>query len=549
MLDRLNLSLGKVVLRQVREFWWVYLLALGAMFCTHRFQVELPFVAKELGELVLASRMQEIPYAQYLLIALGIVFFRTLSRVFFFWPARVLQGNLQEELAMHLEQAPPWRYQSYSSGQIYQCLVTDIMNMRGFIGFGLLQVGNIIIAMGILVPRLVEFNPQLLVAFLPLLICMIIFFLVTTFSQKFYRKMMDLQGDVQNFIIESYQGKKTVKNFQAESSFGQLFERRCQRELQTFFKTAMGSAVSIPLAKLGVGLTFLWGAGIIYREDLGSTALILFSGFVFLFQGPLMFASWVGVVISRTVGSWQRIKEMVRDLQRESREEARVVAANPSREDRHCHLPFWEGQLSLPFHPHSWNVIVGETGVGKTTLLKRYATLLSARGEKISYVAQEPYLYSDTVQNNIFLGRRAGEGEIAQARQLLGVFQLGMLAENVEAVMALQVGENGKRVSGGQAKRICLIRSIMSESEVLIWDDPFSSVDIILERRIVGDLRKGELSSRTVVLTAHRLSTVGLCDQAFYIDQRDGLLESGPVANLLLKDKSKLYEYLKQQMV
>ena len=269
MLDRLDLSLGGVIGRQAREFWWVYLLATCALFLTHRFQVELPFIARELGELVLARNTAEIPYAKYFLIALGIVFFRTFSRILFFWPARELQGYLQEELAMRLEQSSPWRYQTYSSGQIYQHLVTDVMHLRALVGFGLLQVGNIIIGLSVLLPRLIDFDPRLVIAFLPLLGCMVIFFFITTYTQRFYRQMTDLQGDVQNLIIESYEGKKTIKNFQAEPSFLQIFERGCQRELRAFFKGAMGPAASVPLTKLGVGLTFLWGAWIIHTHNMG----------------------------------------------------------------------------------------------------------------------------------------------------------------------------------------------------------------------------------------------------------------------------------------
>ena len=53
----------------------------------------------------------------------------------------------------------------------------------------------------------------------------------------------------------------------------------------------------------------------------------------------------------------------------------------------------------------------------------------------------------------------------------------------------MEIGENGKRLSGGQSKRLCLIRSIMSEAEFLVWDDPFSAVDLILEREIISILK------------------------------------------------------------
>ncbi|MCY4644324.1 MAG: ABC transporter ATP-binding protein [Bacteriovoracales bacterium] len=545
--DRLDQSLGRLVLRQFKEFWWVYLLALTAMFFTHFFQVELPFIAKELGELVLGGQMEKISYGTYFLIALGIIFFRTSSRALFFWPARVLQGKLQEELMGKIEQSSPWRYRSYSSGQIYQLLVNDLMNMRAFIGFALLQVGNIVIAVSILVPRLADFNSKLLLAFTPIIVCMGIFFLLTSYSQKFYKRMVDIQGDVQNFIIETYEGKKSIKNFQAEDSFIQLFEGECRKELGFFFKGAMGPVFSIPLMRLGIGLTFLWGAYIIYSEKLGSTSLILFSGFVFLFQGPLMFTSWIGVVFSRTFGSWQRIKKMVKTLQTESLEEKNIHRLNEGQ--KHFNMVLWEKKSSFLFHPQGLNVISGETGAGKSTLLLHYATRLKSEGRNISYVAQQPYLYSDTVSSNIFLGREPDPKKVKTVHFLLDLFQLGILGKNFSSIMAMEVGENGKRVSGGQAKRICLIRSLISESDTVIWDDPFSSVDLISEKEIMTALQKSKLlAHKTILLTSHRLSTVKLSDYIFHIAKDDGLVESGPVKEIL-KKKTKVYEYFKEQMV
>lgn len=135
---------------------------------------------------------------------------------------------------------------------------------------------------------------------------------------------------------------------------------------------------------------------------------------------------------------------------------------------------------------------------------------------------------------------------------MLELFQLSNLGnqENgLAAILALEVGENGKRLSGGQAKRICLIRSLVSKSDILIWDDPFSSVDLILEQKIISELKcSGLLTHKTIVLTSHRLSTVRVCDEVFYIGQGQGIIESGPMAHLIGK-KSKFYEHFKQQMV
>ena len=158
-----------------------------------------------------------------------------------------------------------------------------------------------------------------------------------------------------------------------------------------------------------------------------------------------MFASWIGVVISRTFGSWRRIKEMVQDLQCQSREEKAIEQLN--REQGHFTLTLWGQPSSFPFEQGRWNVVVGETGSGKSTLLTSYATLMKSRRESIAYVAQEPYLYSDTIQRNIFLGHTPSEREQQRARELLQLFQLDSLGPSLDAIMELEVGENGKRVS------------------------------------------------------------------------------------------------------
>jgi len=115
--------------------------------------------------------------------------------------------------------------------------------------------------------------------------------------------------------------------------------------------------------------------------------------------------------------------------------------------------------------------------------------------------------------------------------------------------MKLEVGENGKRLSGGQAKRLCLVRSLLSEAQILIWDDPFSSGDLLLEKEIILKLKKSEvMKDKTVILTSHRLSTVRNSDELFYLDREVGIIEQGPVEQIL-KEQSKTYEYFQKQMV
>ncbi len=545
MQKRLERTLTGVLIHQFKEFWPYYIGAFFCLWATHTIQSFLPFKARDLA-LMVETGTQEIDTWIFVYFAIGIIIFRTASRLLFFYPARVMQKYIRVELLARLESVSPLRYQKYSSGQLFQILFNDIEQLRALVGFALLQVGNIIIAVAVLVPKMAAFNSDLLIALLPMLFSFCFFTLVVSTTKDLYRQNQEMQGEVQNFIMESYIGKKTIKNYHAEKSFIDHFKNYSWRELIFFYKAGKRVAVSLPFVPFGVGLSFVWGAYIIKTQDLGASSLILFSGFVFLFLEPLMFLSWIGIVFTRSVASWQRVEELVKTLKEPSETENQLRVKNQT---ANIHLDFWEKDLEFEVFPEKWNVIVGKTGHGKTYVLHQLAEIIMQKGRTISYVAQDPYLYNDNIKSNLFLGRVPTEADLAEAYSLLKIFQLDFLAANQEQLFDLEVGENGKRLSGGQAKRLALVRSLLSKAEVLIWDDPFSSVDVILERVIVQELkRKNFLKGKTLILTSHRLTTVKQSDHVIYLEKEEGILEKGAVDEVFAK-KGLTYVYFENQLV
>jgi len=166
-----------------------------------------------------------------------------------------------------------------------------------------------------------------------------------------------------------------------------------------------------------------------------------------------------------------------------------------------------------------------------------------------SFIHQEPYLYNDTLINNIFLGATKTPSKIEKVKFYLKEFGLDILHSDLDELLHLELGENGKRVSGGQAKRIALIRSLVADVDVIIWDDPFSSVDLVLESQILENLKKDSiLAQRTFVLSTHRLSTVKACDNIVYISKSDGIIEQGRRIELL-RPGTGVYEFFEKQNI
>lgn len=550
MTSRLHRKFGPWIIHHAFEFKRFYLGAFVCLYVLQVFQSQLPDRIRKLTQMMSEGGLGNASVWIFVGLAIGILFFRTFSRLLFFYPARVQQKLLRMELLELLEKVPTTRYQNRSQGQIFQILFDDINNLRAFIGFGLLQVGNLLIAGWVLIPKLNETDSYLWPAFMPLFASVGLFTIMTFINQKYFKKMMDKKGEVQQYIIESYEAKQTIKNFHREDNFIKGFVKASSEELLLFFKSSIGFAVTGPYVKLGLGASLIWAAILIRQKGGNTSDLVFFSGFLYLFLEPVMFMSWVAVVVSQGFAAWKRVKELYGILVIPSLEEEEFKDAKMefNSESLLINIQFWEKPLELNFRKNKWTVLIGETGSGKSYLLSKIATGLILNSNSISMVQQEPYLFNDTIEENIFLGRSPDEKLRLKALNLIRMFQLDNLAGTSEEVLRLEVGENGKRLSGGQIKRVALIRSLISGAKVLVWDDPFSSVDIILERKIISSLKSdNEWKDHTFIISSHRLTTVRLSDMVIYIDKLSGIKAQGS-AEIILKEEN-VSRFFKEQLM
>jgi ATP-binding cassette subfamily B protein len=530
MKDRLGAPFPLFLWRHFLEFIPWYVFALGALAMTHYCQSFLPFLAKELGDQLIEGKSNQVQLQTFLWVALGIVIFRTASRLLFFYPARVQQRNLRVECFEKLESTYPGRFESFSIGQIYQILFNDLGQLRGLVGFGLLQIGNVIIAAFILIPKLVEFESRYLIAFTPMLVTVVMFSVIIYRYQDAFREASVLQGESQNQIVESYDGKKTIKNFQSENLFIASFMKKCAAELDCFYRAGKGPAIASPLVKFGFGLSLIWGGYLTHQLGRESSSFILFSGFAYLFLGPLMFLSWIGTLTIRSLASWKRIQQLLALLKKVSVDEREFELPRVVDNQIIFKQSFWGSFEVFKIKQQSWSVLIGNTGEGKSTLLKAISFGLKKMGKSVHYVHQSPYLFNDTIFKNLFYSQKVEKDKIELARELLELFNLNELAVGAHDILDVEVGENGKQVSGGQAKRIALVRSLLDPSDFIVWDDPFSSVDLIMEKEIIEKLEGLELyRQRTFILSSHRLSTVKYCQHFIYLDKSVPSIKEGDV--------------------
>ncbi|WP_226585631.1 thiol reductant ABC exporter subunit CydD [Halobacillus litoralis] len=206
-------------------------------------------------------------------------------------------------------------------------------------------------------------------------------------------------------------------------------------------------------------------------------------------------------------------------------------------------------RITLNVPPQSQIAIVGKSGSGKSTLLNLFAGLLKPVSGKIlvngqplyaykeeewfdqvSYISQNPYLFSGTIEENIAIGGRGTHTreEIEAAAKKAGIDDL---IRSLEKGYDTPVGEAGRGLSGGEKQRVALARTFLKQPSVILFDEPTTGLDVKTERILQQSIRELAATS-TIITVAHRLHTITHADQIVLLD-KGRMVDTGTHEELL----------------
>jgi subfamily B ATP-binding cassette protein MsbA len=374
------------------------------------------------------------------------------------------------------------------------------------------------------------------------------------------RRTQDATGELNQVLQEAISGHQVVKAFGAEKYEAKRFRAAADRLLRTNMRYVLIQGIPSPFIELMGALTFvglLWYGRIEIRNGvLKEEDFMVFVGALLFLYEPVKRLTNLHNIFQQALGASEKVFSYLDQPEEISSPAGGKKLDNFQREiafeNVSFHYPGANGLqlngISLSIQAGEIVALVGPSGAGKTTLaglLPRFrdpvagavridgmdireVTLASLR-EKISLVAQDTFLFNDTVGNNIAYGMEKVD------RQLLTEAARAALAhdfiEKLPQGYDTMIGDRGVKLSGGQRQRLAIARAILKNSPILILDEATSHLDTeseMLVQKALGNL----MSGRTVIVIAHRISTIRRADKIVVLD-RGRIVETGSHEELI----------------
>jgi ATP-binding cassette subfamily B protein len=481
------------------------------------------------------------------------------------WQALGVEFDMRNALYSHLVRMSFGFYDRHQTGQLMSRATVDLQAVRFFLGYGLIFFfQHVLTIVGVTAVMLyLEWRLALVaLAVTPLIVALA--YRYSHVSHPILRDVQQRMADVATVAEENIVGVHVVKAFAQEEAEQRKFENRSEAVFGKSVHANRQRAIYVPLLSfvplIAQGAVLLVGGWMVVRNSLSVGDFFRFNIFVTMLIMPLrMLGMWIGQA-QRATASGERIFEVL-DAPEDvaDRPDAIDLPAGPGhlRFERvsfgyHPERPVLEG-IDLDVEPGRTIALIGHTGSGKTTLAAlvprfydvtggrvtidghdvRDVTLASLRSE-IGVVAQDPFLFSASVRDNIAFGAPwADEEDVERAARLA---QASDFIEELPEGYDTVIGERGITLSGGQRQRIAIARALIVDPRVLILDDATASVDATTEALIRTGLREA-MEGRTTLIIAHRLSTIALADELVVLDEggvaargtHDELLATSPV--------------------
>ncbi len=486
------------------------------------------------------------------------------------WTSNKILYDIRKKLYNHLQALSARFYANNQVGQVISRVINDVEQTKDFILIGLMNIWldciTIIIALSIMFFLDVKLTLAALFIFPFYILTVYVFF---GRLRKLTRERSQALAEVQGFLHERVQGISVVKSFAIEDNEAKNFDKKNTNFLTRALKHTRWNAYSFAaintVTDIGPIIVIGVGAYLAISGSITVGTLAAFVGYLELLFGPLRRLVASFTTLTQSFASMDRVFQLIdEDYDIKNGVGAQPIEIKQGRIDiDHVSFQYNDNEapilkdINLSIEKGETVAFVGMSGGGKSTLINLIPRFYDVTSEQIlidghnikdfltgslrnqiGLVQQDNILFSDTVKENILLGRpTATDEEVVEAVKMANAHDFIM---NLPQGYDTEVGERGVKLSGGQKQRLSIARIFLNNPPILILDEATSALDLESES-IIQEALDVLSKDRTTLIVAHRLSTITHADKIVVIENGH-IVETGTHRELIAKQGA--YEHL-----
>lgn len=548
----------------VGRYWYGYLFAIFSMVTAIVLDMLYPKITQQIvddvilgGELSLLTKL----LVGIVIVGIGRCIFGYCKEFTFDVLASKIGSAMRKDLFDHIQSLSMGYFEDTNTGELMARVKDDvdkIWNAMGYVGMLVIEV---IIHVSMVLYCMFSLNWKL--AFVPLItmiVCGVVAVVMERKLDKIYEDISEENAVLTTVAEENLAGVRTVKAFAREKFEIEKFLSHNNRYYELNITQAKVLTKYYPLfsfvGKVLPVCTTILGGIFVMNGDMTLGALVAFVEYSRNCTWPMEMLGWLTNDVSSAVASYKKIQKIYEEKPQINNAKETVQIDHIDGEICFEHASFsLEDQKIL--NDISFTVpagktlgIMGATGSGKSSivnLLQRFYDVTDGAVKvdgidvrkmdvrqlrsNIAVVLQDVFLFSDTIEENIKMGRRK-ELPMDEVRLAAEHAEARGFIEKMDEQYETVIGERGVGLSGGQKQRISIARALAKHSPILVLDDSTSALDMETEHEIQKML--GELEHTTKIIIAHRISAVRRADEIIYLE--DGkIAERGTHEELLAK--------------
>lgn len=488
--------------------------------------------------------------------------------------SRLIEFDLKNEIYQQYQRLSLNFYKKNRTGDLMNRISEDVSKVRMYFGPAIMYSMNMIVLFAVGFYQMFSIDPKLTAyTLIPFPILSISIFILSKVINEKSTIVQQYLSKLTTFNQEFFSGINVVKTYGIEKSIIDNFDKLANESKDKNIDLYKVQAIFFPLMVLLIGLSnliviYIGGKQYIAGEiPIGVIAEFIL--YVNILTWPVAIVGWVTSMVQQAEASQQRINEFLEQVPEIKNNTALESVINGSIEFKEVSLTYDDtnitalNKVSFKVNSGETIAILGKTGSGKSSIINLVSRLYDCNSgniyidnkeieklnlndlrNQIGFVPQDPFLFSDSIENNIKFGK-----EDATEEEIITAAKNAVIHDNIigfKNQYKTILGERGVTLSGGQKQRVSIARAIIKGPKILIFDDCLSAVDTETEEKILSNLERVS-KNKTTFIISHRVSSAKNADKIIVLDA--GKITQQGSHNQLIRDKGYYKELYEQQLL